>query len=465
MPLLSEAELVIARAPLYLSATSASSRAVAAQAGVSQATVSRLWGRIYKSAPPPSLAAWLRSAGSERLRLQAVAVSRLQSVLVFEREPDAGDASPLSAAMHSRLRPYVQTVLAADLAAAAQPQRGGDDGATGDVAVLANGIAGPRLLCVFKGIRPEVGEESGADVAYVELRTELEWQQQLLEIVRRSAPGGEARWADAQVAVRRWVRSQDDRILHWRWVPTDVARGGAKGTLRQPSLARTLADSAAALLERELHEDRSDAGRRFSESFVAVRLRTSRQQARDALRLLADDGLVRLDVRGSASVPAPDTSDVLETYAIRKALGTIAVNRLASASPVPRAALEAALNRLDSELRHGDSWTAGLADLEFQDRLVSLAEIARTEVMFRRLTTQLRLFVSALGLRYQFSAEQISDDNAALVEAVLRSDRHAAVVSWHEKVNGAVTYMLGSLPTSRSFDFGPTATAARERKA
>ena len=70
--------------------------------------------------------------------------------------------------------------------------------------------------------------------------------------------------------------------------------------------------------------------------------------------------------------------------------------------------------------------------------------------MFVRLTLQLRLFVTLLGLNYQYPPDEIVADDTAILEAILGRDPDGAVAAWRAKIDNCVRYMVEYLQTRSS---------------
>src|SRR4051812_20134335 len=108
-------------------------------------------------------------------------------------------------------------------------------------------------------------------------------------------------------------------------------------------------------------------GERIKEIPLAGVLGFSRAPVRDALRLLERDGLVELVPNRGAIVPELRAVDILEVYALRASLGTLALHKLMlAADTLEIAPLERELIRL---VRAGDrrrSRDAADADLAYQ---------------------------------------------------------------------------------------------------
>jgi DNA-binding GntR family transcriptional regulator len=184
------------------------------------------------------------------------------------------------------------------------------------------------------------------------------------------------------------------------------------------------------------------AGREISERALAARVHLSSGAVFDALRRLAEDGLVNQGDTGRFFVPAPSERDVLETYTARGLLGTAIVRRLASrAKPLPGVVDDVFEELIRCASQHYVVVTASL-DLDVQDELARAAQMPRIEAMFVRLTHQLRLLVILMGLSYQYPVDEIVVDDTRILDAIRDRDPDAAVAAWRSKIDNCVRYMM-----------------------
>ena len=65
--------------------------------------------------------------------------------------------------------------------------------------------------------------------------------------------------------------------------------------------------------------------------------------------------------------------------------------------------------------------------------------------MFFRLSLQLRMFVSILGLDYAYSVDEIVADNTAIFDALQSQDPDEVTRLWRRKIDNAVAYMVEQL--------------------
>jgi DNA-binding GntR family transcriptional regulator len=188
-------------------------------------------------------------------------------------------------------------------------------------------------------------------------------------------------------------------------------------------------------------------GERIKEIPVAERLGVSRGPIREALRLLEHDGLVTVIPNRGAVIPRATSADVLEVYAMRASLGSLALHKLIldDAGP-PVTPLARELARLQRAIARGQAPSASDADLRYQSTIVACAGLPRVAREFERLTWQVRIFIATLDIRYDDKLTQIGDEVAALHAAVAGRDVERAEQIWREKFERWVRDFVSQLP-------------------
>jgi DNA-binding GntR family transcriptional regulator len=181
-------------------------------------------------------------------------------------------------------------------------------------------------------------------------------------------------------------------------------------------------------------------GERIKEIPLADALGFSRAPVRDALRLLERDGLVTLVPNRGAIVPELRAVDVLEVYALRASLGTLALHKL-MLDPTP-APLERELARL---VRARRAREAADADLAYQAAVVAAAGLPRVAGEFDRLTWQVRMFLGALEIDVLATLDRVVAEVQALHEAIVARDVQAAERLWREKFERWIRDLVGRL--------------------
>lgn len=439
-------------APLLAPTVRWTSRTVADLAGCTQSAVARAWADAYTGATG-DLGDRLPASG---LRLVGAVAHPGNSLLVLSA---AGPATPAPAGpfMRSPRRPALQTLLAADLlaagrapsapASAPEPPSSAGQAAeqTEDAAFLADlvGRLGPAATVHLVSRRPvPAGAVPAAQRVVVD--DAAAWQGLLGELVRRCTRSPEPELVAAQHQAMEWARSGRPRF---EWA-ADRSPSGSATVAARPAERPGLPDQLLEVLLARVGSGRVAAGGRVTEASLARGVHASRSQVRDALRALASSGLIDLEPHRGAVVPTPQTADVLETYAARRALGALIVRRAAHVPPGALAAAEEALQRLVEVGRSGDSWATGQADLRFQDTLATSTGMRRLPALFRTLTAQLRLFIAVMGLDYTYSIPGMLQDDTALMERLRERDEAGAVRVWHRKIDDAADYMTSQLAIS-----------------
>jgi len=119
-----------------------------------------------------------------------------------------------------------------------------------------------------------------------------------------------------------------------RGVPRGVGVGTAESTEERYAIdRRDLSDQVYQVMKREILSGRLAPGDRLSLDEFAQRFGVSVTPVRDALRLLAADGLVELLSRRGAFVTRPSWEDIEEVYQAREILECAAVDAVIQEGP------------------------------------------------------------------------------------------------------------------------------------
>src|ERR687890_778149 len=205
-------------------------------------------------------------------------------------------------------------------------------------------------------------------------------------------------------------------------------------------------DLALEAIRDAIVDGRLRPGERIKEVPLAQDLGFSRAPVRDALRLLERDGLVALVPNRGAYVPELRAVDILEVYALRASLGTLALHKvmLGDAARVI-GPLERELTRLVHAGERRRARDAADADLAYQQAIITAAELPRVKADFERLTWQVRMFLGALDIDVLDNLERVIAEVQALHEAILARDVQAAERLWREKFERWITDLVGRL--------------------
>ncbi len=434
-----EALRAVLTAPLFLSSLRWTSHTVAELTGQSQTAVVRAWRRAYETTAtlPPGR---LPQGG---LGLVAARVDAENSVIVLAARAEplpAGSAGPF---MRSPRRAPLQVLLAADLLASALP--------SGDAVSLVDMVrrrVGTRSPLFVISRHPVAGAPAvPAGVEYLVVTSSGQWQGLLEVLVRRCTATPHPQLVSLQQRLQAWAQGGRGPF---EWVSDDAGTGGverrvtAVGAEPRPA-GQVVADAVLAAVMQRIATGRLGAGDHITESSLSRAVLASRAHVREALLTLASNGLVDLEPHRGARVPAPQVADVVETYAVRRALGALVVRRALHGPSEATAGAEQALAALTAVARTGDAWATGEADIAFQDALALGTAMRRIPRMFVALSAQIRLFTTVMGVRYAYSVPQMVRDDTALLHHVKAREEAAALKVWHAKMDDAVSYMVTQL--------------------
>jgi DNA-binding GntR family transcriptional regulator len=224
-------------------------------------------------------------------------------------------------------------------------------------------------------------------------------------------------------------------------------------SILKPEKPLSAAESVAKQLRRAILDGHFPAGTRVREVQIAEQIGVSRGPVREALRMLSEEGLVILRQNRGAIVAGLTSEDVVEIYAVRAALASIAFKcTVERALNSDEDAIATALSAVRAEaldpMRHmapGDSLAFVRAELDFQCRLVDVAELERVSAKFRQLTTELQTLIAALDLQYLNVAEAVEKYDAILT-ALEGSDFEAAESQWRKHITQASIEFIHGLP-------------------
>jgi DNA-binding GntR family transcriptional regulator len=234
--------------------------------------------------------------------------------------------------------------------------------------------------------------------------------------------------------------------------PRRIAAGGP---------APSNVDVAVAALRDAILKGRLKAGERIKEIPISQELSISRGPIRDALRLLERDGLVEIFPNRGAVVPEIRALDVLEVYALRASLGSLALHKVMLENAVPVKELEAALKRLETAFARKQAAHVTDADLRFQSAIVAGAGLPRVSREYERLEWQVRIFMASLRIRYEDKLERIVSEVQAINTAILEGRAVEAERLWRDKFERWVRDLVELLPEPFDEDLWAALTAGR----
>jgi DNA-binding GntR family transcriptional regulator len=205
----------------------------------------------------------------------------------------------------------------------------------------------------------------------------------------------------------------------------------------------SLVQLAVSRLSREILSGDIAPGERLIEVQLTRRLGISRAPLREALRLLAQQGLVEHSPRRGARVATLSEQDVEELYGLRDVLERYAVELAMPVAEGPElASLRSALTRMTSAYSHDDRLAMAEAHQRFHSALVGLAGQRQLRLLYDTVLVKLQLFMAMNLHREAERARPIEGvhRHERLLEAVLANDTTAMLAEL--ATHGARSYLV-----------------------
>ena len=217
--------------------------------------------------------------------------------------------------------------------------------------------------------------------------------------------------------------------------PRDEKPEEKRGELESHSLV----DLAFDRLSREILSGRTDPGERLVEEQLTRRLGISRAPLREALRLLAQQGLVEHIPRRGVRVATLSDDDFRELYEVREVLERHAVSLIRPGADL--AGLTAALEVMRKATETGDRLAVADAHRRFHVEVVTLGGNRQLVALYESVLVRLQLYM-AVNLRREAEVAEPADGvhrHQRLLAAVAEGDRTAIVAAL--SAHGERTYL------------------------
>lgn len=192
---------------------------------------------------------------------------------------------------------------------------------------------------------------------------------------------------------------------------------------------RPLRDIVGDQIRERIYDGTLEPGARLVERDLAARFEVSRLPVREALRTLANDGLVEhLPSRGVV-VRRLDRRQVEELFDIREALEVLAARQAAArTTPESADALASSATRAHDALSVGDREAAAVANARFHDDIIELSGNELLQSMLAPLLGRLHWLFRQIS-----DFEEVAAEHDALLEAIKsgQPDRAAKAARRH----------------------------------
>ena len=423
---MNDVERAILAAPLKMSQARWTSEDLARETGFSQSAVARTWRKYFA---PSDDTVSLPSA----IEIVGFIHSGGHSFIFANQKIDSGQLSDQITGQHMRSprRIPIQTMLAV------QAQANGSQNTSVDLGGMI--MDSEAQLLVLGTAAQVIGLPQEVSYKYVP-----DWQGLLPFLIKAAHLTRAAHLHELHQQLIAWAHTQQTQFT-WKG-STDRASEVPASTPRSHrvrSSQQVIADDVFEAIIELVWTGKLTAGDRITESSLARKMHTTRNQTRDALRTLASAGLVdHHPVRG-VLVPSPRQTDITDIYTARRALGTEIIRRVIENPQANLEPVEAALNELIRIGKTGNSYASGNADLFLQDALAYSSGMRNIPQMFELLAKQLRLYITVMGMTYLYSIEAMVSDDVTLYKQLVTRNLAGATQTWNKKINDAVTFMTG----------------------
>lgn len=203
-------------------------------------------------------------------------------------------------------------------------------------------------------------------------------------------------------------------------------------------------DTIAAELRAELMAGVLRPGADLSQVVLAERFGVSRIPIRDALRILASEGLVEIEMNKGVKAIALTSAEIREVYNLRILLECDCLRRAAKVM-TPTALEEIDRVRRKSDLDAGTpEWAAG--DWAFHQVMYAHAGQPRQLAMIETLWRTCQLFVSAYSTMATKKPRWL-DDHRMILEQLRKGEAESAALTLEAHLEAAAQYLLERMAT------------------
>lgn len=216
-------------------------------------------------------------------------------------------------------------------------------------------------------------------------------------------------------------------------------RGGAAGAPMEFRRSST-ADQLASAIRKQVMAGELKPGSPVREAAIAESAGVSRNTVREALRILAAEGLVQHRVNYGMVVTALTIEDVADIYGIRSIFEPLAMSTLLSQKKPDFTPLRAAVGTLRDATRSCDSESILEADFAFHRSLVAYLGNRRVDQIYGAILVELRLVLAAYDATS--AADDSIYDHERLLSLAEAGSRRAAVEAVREHLDQARRQIL-----------------------
>jgi DNA-binding GntR family transcriptional regulator len=213
-----------------------------------------------------------------------------------------------------------------------------------------------------------------------------------------------------------------------------------------------LSEIAAERLRERILRGQLPPGAALSQEALAREFGISRTPLRDALKMLASDGLIKLDGAGSATVVDPGASDARDLLLIRAVIDSVAARRAAGLDERLRDGftrlLRPALREMEVSAQHEDRYRYRLADSQFHVAILQHCGLEYLDRCYAFVhTTALSMYAVQPPSPGHLAAT--ARQHEAIAAAIVSGDTELSARLAEEHVRQAFNYYYRDRPNAR----------------
>lgn len=215
---------------------------------------------------------------------------------------------------------------------------------------------------------------------------------------------------------------------------------------------QTLTTSVQREIERMIMAGEVAAGDRLSESALADAMGVSRGPVREAMRALAEAGLVEIIANKGVVVRRIEMEEVLDLYDLRGVIFALAVENVArNGDPGQIAELKQNLADMIAAYEAGDHVRYYEINVAFHAAIAEYSGNRRAKAVYESLVREVHLF-RRRGLSFVTNVEASLDEHRDIVAAIAAGDPEAAFQAGRAHVMNGKQRFLSTLQQTRTHE-------------
>jgi DNA-binding GntR family transcriptional regulator len=182
------------------------------------------------------------------------------------------------------------------------------------------------------------------------------------------------------------------------------------------------ADQVAKGLREMIISGKLAPGAPLREERLAVSIGVARNTIREALRVLAREGVVKLNMHRSVVVTELTEADVVDIFRVRKTIELSAIDASKDAGRDQLSALREAVDGFKAAAATGDNRLIVDTDVLFHKRLVAMLQSPRIDRFYETFQSELRLCLSIVDSK-EHDGQELVAEHLELLDALEAGER------------------------------------------